>query len=85
MKTSNISLSTNEKISLISNFSTMLSAGIPIYETVESLLEGSKGNQKKLLETLRDDLSQGNRVNTSFAKFPKIFDKVTVNLIKASE
>lgn len=85
MKTEAMTLSGNDKLALISNFNTMFSAGIPIIETVDSLLEDSKGNQKKLLETLRSDLMQGKRVYESFSKFPKIFDKVTVNIIKASE
>ncbi len=85
MKTEKISISANEKIGLISNVSTMLSAGIPILETVDSLLEDAKGNQKKLLDVLRADLIQGKQVHFSFAKFPRIFDKVTINIIKASE
>ncbi len=85
MNTKNLSLSGNDKIILVSNLHTMLSAGIPILETVDSLLEDSKGNQKKLLATLREDLGQGQHVYYTFAKFPKIFDKVTVNIIKASE
>lgn len=85
MNTKNLSLSTSEKIGLISNLNTMLSAGIPILETVDSLLDGAKGNQKKLLEVLRDDLTQGRHVYESFAKFPRVFDKVTINLLKASE
>jgi type II secretory pathway component PulF len=63
----------------------MLSAGIPILETIESLLEDAKGNQRKLLQTLREDLVQGQHMYFTFAKFPKIFDNVTVNIIKASE
>jgi type IV pilus assembly protein PilC len=85
MNTKRISLSGGDKITLVSNLYTMLSAGIPILETVDSLLEDSKGNQKKLLMTLRDDLGQGQHVYFTFSKFPKIFDKVTVNIIKASE
>lgn len=85
MKNEKISLSGNEKISLISNLSTMLSAGIPILETVDSLLEDSKGHQKKLLQTLRTDLTQGQHVYQTFAKFPGTFDKVAINIIKASE
>lgn len=85
MKLENITLSGNDKLALLSNFNTMFSAGIPILETVDSLLEDSKGNQKKLLETLRSDLMQGKRVFESFSRFPKIFDKVTVNIIRASE
>ncbi len=78
-------LSTAEKMGLISNLATMLSAGIPILEVVDSLLEDAKGNQRKFLESLKSDLSQGSHVADAFARFPKIFDKVTVNLIKASE
>ncbi len=85
MNTQNISLSNAEKITLISNFSTMLAAGISILEAVDSLLEDAKGNQKKVLETLREDLIQGKRVYTALAKFPSTFDKVTVSIIKASE
>jgi type IV pilus assembly protein PilC len=85
INTKNVSISGNEKISLISNLTTMLAAGIPILETIDSLSEDSKGNMKKLLDTLREDLMQGQPVHESFAKFPKIFDKVTVNIIRASE
>lgn len=85
MKTENLTISTNEKISLISNLSTMLSAGIPILETIDSLLEDAKGNLKKVLEEVRADLIQGKHLHSSFIKFPLIFDKVTVSIIKAAE
>ena len=85
MRTENISLSTSEKIGLISNLATMLTAGISILETVDSILEDAKGNQKKILETLRADLIQGEQLHTSFSKFPNAFNKVMVNIIKASE
>lgn len=85
MKVENMRLSSNEKYTLISNFTTMFNAGIPILEVVDSLLDGAKGNQKKLLETMHNDLTQGNHLYTTFSKFPKIFDVVTVNIIKASE
>ncbi len=85
MRTERATLSTNDKITLISNLATMLSAGIPILEAVDSLLEGSKGNQKLVLDTLKEDLIQGKRVHMTLAKFPRVFDKVTVNIIKASE
>lgn len=78
-------LSSSDKISFISNLSTMLSAGIPILDAVNNLLEDSKGNIKKVMETLRDDLTQGHQVNYTFAKFPLVFDRVTVNVLKASE
>ncbi len=85
MQTQQISLSAKEKMVLVSNFSTMLSAGISILEVVDSLLEDAKGNQKKVLQALRADLVQGKHVYASFAQFPNIFDKVTLNILKASE
>lgn len=85
MKTFNTQIPAGDKIALVSNLHTMLSSGIPILETVESLLEDSKGGQKKLLQTMREDLAQGQHMYTTFQKFPKIFDQVTVNIIKASE
>src|SRR5258708_10781183 len=85
MKSDNLSLSSNDKITLVSNLSTMLSAGIPILEAVDSLLEDAKKNVKKVLDTLRNDLVQGKPVYSSFAKFPNVFDKVIINIIKASE
>ncbi|MBP7967313.1 type II secretion system F family protein [Candidatus Woesebacteria bacterium] len=80
-----ISLSTKDKIALLGNLATMLAAGISILEAVDSLLEDSKGGQKKLLQELRNDLIQGKHVYASFARFPHIFDNVTVNIIRASE
>ncbi len=85
MNTRNITISNSEKLGLISNFATMLTAGISIIEIVDSLIEDSRGNQKKLLEILRADLLAGNHISTSFEKFPKIFDKITINLIRAAE
>lgn len=80
-----IRLSTTEKLGLISNMATMLSAGIPILEVVDSLLEDAKGNLKKLLESFKADLAQGSHVADALGKFPRVFDKITVNLIRASE
>lgn len=85
MKKASVTLSSKDKLSLISNFSTMLTAGIPILETVDALLEDSKGGVKIILETMREDLIQGKQINASFSNFPQVFDKVTVNVIKASE
>src|SRR5260221_4804788 len=82
---SKVTISASEKISLVGNIATMLAAGIPILEIVNNLLEDSKGGVKEIFTVLRDDISQGKEVYISFAKFPKVFDKVTVNVIKASE
>ncbi len=85
MKDAELTLSNSDKLGLMSNFSTLLSAGISLLETVDSLLEDAKGHQKELLLRLRADIVQGKRVSDSFSRFPQIFDKVTVSIIRASE
>jgi len=85
MKTEYIRLSNNDVLTLIGTFSTMINAGIPILETVGSLLEDAKGNTKKILMSMEEDLVQGKPLHLCFSKFPLVFDKVSVNIIKASE
>jgi len=85
MKTENISLSNNDKLSILSDLGTMLSAGIPLLESVDALLEDSKGNQKKFLEILKADLIQGKHVYFTFSKFPNIFSRVVASIVRASE
>ena len=85
INTAGISLSTKDKMALLDNLSTMLTAGISILEAVDSLIEDSKGSRRKLLLVLRKDLVQGKHVYNALARFPHVFDHVTVNIIKASE
>jgi len=85
IKTEHVTLSNNDKLSILSDLGTMLSAGIPLLESVEALLEDAKKNQKKFLEVLRDDLTQGKHVYFTFSKFPNVFSRVVTSIVKASE
>lgn len=82
---SRVTLKGTEKLELVGSFATMISSGISILEVVRSLAEDTKGGQKLILEEMAKDLSQGKRTYVTFAKFPRIFDKVSVNVIRASE
>lgn len=80
-----VKLKGTEKLELIGSFATMLGSGISILEMVKTLAEDTKGGQKLILEEMRDDLTQGKRIYVTFAKFPNVFDHVSVNVIRASE
>ena len=80
-----VRLSTSEKIGLIDNLATMLGAGIPILDAVDSTMADTKGNTRRVLESLRADLMQGKPLSVSFAAYPNAFDVVTVSLLKAAE
>lgn len=85
MKAEYIRLSNSDTLTMIGTLSTMINAGIPILETVGSLLEDAKGNTKKVLISIEEDLTQGKPLHACFSRFPLVFDKVSVNIIKASE
>lgn len=85
MSNRSITLSSSDKLSFLSNFSTLLSAGIPIIEAIDSLLEDSKGNLKKILAALRANLVQGKHVYSGLSEFPLVFDEIIVNIVQASE
>jgi type IV pilus assembly protein PilC len=83
--TQKIRLSTKERLNLFTDMSTMLTAGIPILEVIESLNEDSKGNTKKVLNRLRTTLNNGIPISRAMAQMPKAFDPVSVNLIRSAE
>jgi type II secretory pathway component PulF len=74
-----------EKLALISSLATMLAAGVPVLEAVESLLPDSKGGTRKFLEQLRSSLNEGKPISEAMAKAPRSFDPVTVNIVRAAE
>lgn len=85
MKYKNLTLSSTKLLNLISNLSTMLSAGIPILSAIHSLSEDARGNMQKVLVEINADILKGKHLYESLAKFPLIFDIVTVNMIRAAE
>jgi type II secretory pathway component PulF len=85
MALTRVRLSAQEKLNLISNISTMLTAGIPLTGTIDTLLEEAKGGQRQMLEAILADLSAGKSLSQAFSAFPLVFDAVTVNLLRAAE
>lgn len=81
----NISLSTGEKTSIIGNLATMLVAGIPILDAMTAMEDDARGRVRTILALIRDNLQQGKHLWESFSQFPKAFDTVTVNLLRAAE
>ncbi len=74
-----------EKQTLISNLCTMLSAGLPVLEVVETLLVDSKGGTRKFLLLLQEHLNDGKSISEAMQQVPQSFDPVTINIIKAAE
>lgn len=80
-----VSLSGDDKLILVGNLGTMLSAGISIIESVDSLREDAHGSMYVILSKLKADIEQGLQVHESLGQFTRVFDGVTINIIKAAE
>ena len=85
METSRIRLKGKDKLILFTDLATMLTAGIPILETVESLEQDAKGSPKKVLSELHRSLNSGEPLSKGMERFPRTFDPVVINIMHAAE
>ena len=67
-------------------FATMVKAGLPILGTLQMLRDQTEHpTMKEIIEDIRKSLEGGVTLSKCFAKYPKTFDNIYVNLIKAGE
>ncbi|NTV30010.1 MAG: type II secretion system F family protein [Candidatus Omnitrophica bacterium] len=79
-------IKTEDIILFSRQMATMVDAGIPILQTVEALEEqASNPSLKKIIGAVRDDIRLGSSLSAAFAKHPKVFDNLFVNMIKVGE
>jgi len=73
-------------IMFLRQFSTLMRAGVTIVDSVHILSQQaeSKPLQRALAE-ITEELRKGNSLSNSLAKYPKIFEPLTINLVKAGE
>ena len=67
-------------------FATMVDAGIPILQVLEALGEQtSNPTFKQAIGSIRQDIQLGASLSAAFAKHPKIFDQLYVNMLRVGE
>src|SRR5438477_10377047 len=67
-------------------FSTLQDAGLPVLRSLKILEHQMKpGVLKNALIEVVDDIESGTSLSESFAKHPKCFDRLYVNMVKAGE
>ncbi|EIM07955.1 type II secretion system protein [Planococcus antarcticus DSM 14505] len=73
-------------IMFLRQFSTLMRAGVTIVDTIRILAQQVESKALgKTLAMVEDELRKGNTLSDSLAKHPKIFEPLTINLIKAGE
>ena len=67
-------------------FATMVKAGLPILNVLGMLRDQiDHPTMKEIIEDIRKSLEGGVTLSKCFEKYPKVFDNIYINLIKAGE
>jgi len=75
-----------EKIVFVRNLEAMLSAGLPLSRSLNLLKRQTKNKKfKAIIETLSQEITEGNPLSTAFGKFPRIFPLLLVAMVKVGE
>ncbi|MFQ5863069.1 MAG: type II secretion system F family protein [Candidatus Brocadiales bacterium] len=75
-----------EVITFTHHLSTVLSAGIPIIQGLDDLVEQTPDARfKGILTEIRDDVQAGSNLSDAMAKHPKAFSELYVNILRAGE
>jgi type IV pilus assembly protein PilC len=66
--------------------STMMSTGLPLTDALSNLsVQADNGYFREVLQSVLHDIQSGVSLSTAMARFPKVFDELYVNLVKAGE
>jgi type II secretory pathway component PulF len=78
-------ISIKEKIFFTKQLAVLLKAGIPLVDALSLLAEQSEGGLQKIVITLRDTIKEGKSLADGLAMYPKTFETIYVQLVKAGE
>jgi len=77
---------TSDLVIFTRQFSTMISAGVPLARGLTTLQESPSAPYfKKVLSDITKEVESGSQLADAFAKFPNVFDEVFVNMVRAGE
>jgi type IV pilus assembly protein PilC len=79
-------VSSQEKLLFTKHMDTMIKAGIPIVEALETLEDQTQSPYfKEVIGGIVSDVKNGKSLAKSLSKYPKVFDEFYVSLIKVGE
>jgi type IV pilus assembly protein PilC len=79
-------IKTQDMVIFVRQLSTMISAGVPLARGLTVLQESpSSPYFREVLGKVSKDVENGTALGEAFSKFPKVFDEVFVNMVRAGE
>lgn len=75
-----------EKLLFTKHLSTMIKAGIPISEALDSLVEQSRNNAfRKIIQNILQDVENGSSLTSALKKYPRVFDAFYTGMVSVGE
>ncbi len=81
--TKNITI--KEKILFTRQLAVLLKSGVPLLQALELLIEQFEGSIRSMLITIKDEVKEGISFADALKKYPKAFDNIYVQLVRAGE
>lgn len=78
-------VSLKDKILFTKQLAVLLKAGVPLLQSLELLIEQFKGRLHSILITIKDDVKGGVSLADAMQKYPRAFDTIYVQLVRAGE
>jgi type II secretory pathway component PulF len=78
-------VSAKDKILFTKQFAVLLKSGIPLLQAVELLIEQFQGRLRSILVSVKDDIKEGTSLADALRKYPKVFDTIYIQLVRAGE
>jgi type II secretory pathway component PulF len=74
-----------DKILFSKQLAILLKSGVPILQAIELLTEQFEGGMKTMLVRIKDDVKEGSSLADALSKYPKVFENIYLQLVRAGE
>ena len=78
-------ITAKEKILFTRQLVVLLKSGVPLLQALELLIEQFEGNLRTMLVNIKDEVKEGISFADALKKYPKVFDNIYVQLVRAGE
>ena len=78
-------VSIKDKIFFTKQLAILLKSGIPLMQALELMVEQTEGQLKNIVIYLKDNIKEGKSLADGLSKYPKVFDNIYIQLVKAGE
>jgi len=79
------SVTLKDKILFTKQLAVLLRSGVPLLQAMELMIEQFEGSLRSMLITIKDGIKEGRSLAEGLSQYPKVFDTIYVQLVRAGE